>query len=335
MSGYDQSHQEQLLRMGLIEQHGSRLSRLIVQQKATMEQIETEVEQLQLKLRQRREAFEVVQCQQQALEFWQVSFEEVSIKEDQIIDRGAWGYTTRGTFRGTNVAIKRVYPEILRGTTVDRIRQELRMMAQVRHPNLVLFIAAVLNEQTGPIIITELLDTSLREAYQANLIGTSKQRILIDIASALSYLHAQSEPIIHRDVSTANVPLLSTQNNSWRAKLSDFGSANLARCAATLGQGAIVYTPPEAFPQHQTYFAQPPSRQTVKINVYGFGILACELITRKFPEANKLPNLVDAVRHVWPAIHQLVCACISIVAEERPTMLFVLSELKNLAAEPQ
>jgi len=32
-----------------------------------------------------------------------------------------------------------VYPDILKPHTVDRIRREISTMAQVRHPNLVLF----------------------------------------------------------------------------------------------------------------------------------------------------------------------------------------------------
>ena len=182
------------------------------------------------------------------IEFWQVTPEEVSIREDQILGGGAWGYVAKGTFRGTAVAVKRVYPSILQQSTLDRIRREIRTMAQIRHPNLVLFIAAVLNEQTGPMIVTELLDISLRQAYQANRVGANKRRIFQDVSSALVYLHQQREPIIHRDVSSANVLLISSPNDTWLAKLSDFGSANLARYATTPGEGAILYTAPEAYP---------------------------------------------------------------------------------------
>ena len=62
------------------------------------------------------------------------------------------------------------------------------------------------------MIITELLDTTLRKAY--------------DVASALCYLHGLEEPIIYRDVSSANVILKAVPKGEWKAKLSDFGSAN-------------------------------------------------------------------------------------------------------------
>ena len=124
----------------------------------------------------------------QEIEFWHVSPEEVQVGQE-ILGRGAWGFVAKGKFRGQRVAVKQVYPDILQQTTMDRIRREIRTMAQVRHPNLVLFIAAVIDDRTGPMIITEILDTSLRSAYERNRLGSNKLRIFQDVASALNYLH--------------------------------------------------------------------------------------------------------------------------------------------------
>ncbi len=266
------------------------------------------------------------------VEIWQVSPEEVSIREDEILGRGAWGYVAKGTFRGTTVAVKRVYPEILRQTMVDRILREIRTMAQIRHPNLVLFVAAVLNEQTGPMIVTELLDISLRSTYQDNCVGPNKRRIFGDISSALVYLHRQREPIIHRDVSSANVLLLSLPNNKWLAKLSDFGSANLARDATTPGEGAILYTAPEAFPQ-SPYSPQPPPQQTTKIDVYSFGVLACEVVTRTFPKSELFFRLLSSMEGVWRELHPLITSCVSHSPQDRPSMDTVLHHIKQLNSE--
>ena len=206
-------------------------------------------------------------------------------------------------------------------------------MAQIRHPNLVLFIAAALNEETGPLIVTELLDITLRQAYKANRVGGNKRRIFRDVSSALVYLHQQREPIIHRDVSSANVLLMSLPNDAWLAKLSDFGSANVARYATTPGEGAILYTAPEAYPRPPTY-PSPPSPQTTKIDVYSFGVLACEVITRVFPESNKFVGLIETVGHIWPEIHDLITSCVSHSPQDRPTMVNVLSQFQQLHSEP-
>ena len=269
----------------------------------------------------------------QEIEFWQVSPEEVVIHEDQIVGRGGWGYVAKGTFRGASVAVKRMHQAILYASTLERIRREVRTMAQIRHPNLVLFIAAILSEQTGPMIVTELLDTSLRSAYEDKQIGANKRKIFEDVSLALVYLHGQREPIVHRDVSSANVLLVSQPNDKWLAKLSDFGSANLARYATTPGEGAIVYTAPEAYPLPPTSpTPQPP--QTTKIDVYSFGVLMCEVVTGVFPECDKFNNLLGRVGCIWPQIHPLITSCVSHSPQDRPTMNNVLSRTRLINREP-
>ena len=302
-----------------------------LQQQVT--QSDGEIRQLQQQVVGLRRMLSATGGNTHEIEFWQVSPEEVSIREDQVLGGGAWGYVAKGTFRGTAVAVKRVYPSILQQSTFDRIRREIHTMAQIRHPNLVLFIAAVLNEQTGPMIVTELLDISLRQAYQANRVGANKRRIFQDVSSALVYLHQQREPIIHRDVSSANVLLISSPKDTWLAKLSDFGSANLARYATTPGEGAILYTAPEAYP-HPPTSPTPPPPQTTKIDVYSFGVLACEVITRVFPESDKFAGLMEAVGRNWPQIHQLISSCVSHSPQDRPTIVTVLAQLQQLESEP-
>ena len=264
----------------------------------------------------------------QEIEFWRVSAEEVQV-DQEILGGGAWGVVSKGKFRGQNVAVKRVYPSILQPTTVDRIRREISTMAQVRHPNLVLFIAAVIDDQTGPMIITEILDTSLRSAYERNRLGSNKLQILQDVASALNYLHLHREPIIHRDVSTANVLLEAIANNGWKAKLSDFGSANLVRYATTPGEGAIIYTAPEAFPQPPTS-PTPPPPQTPKIDVYSYGVLLGEVVTQQLPDPDRLQWMMQQVRRQWPQLHPLVTGCIQHNPDRRPTMAYILEELNKL-----
>ena len=46
-------------------------------------------------------------------------------------------------------------------------------------------------------------------------------------------------------MSAPNVLLKALPSGMWRAKVSNFGSANLARLAQTMGEGAIIYAAPE------------------------------------------------------------------------------------------
>ena len=208
----------------------------------------------------------------QALEMWELPREEVHISQT-LLGTGGWGYVARGTFRGQAVAVKCLHRAILSPENEGRLRREISIMSQVCHPNLLLLIGAVLtSEREGPLIVTELLDTSLRSAYEGgSLEERSKVPVLRDVASALTYLHSHRTPILHRDVSSANVLLeYARPDIQWKAKLSDFGSANLSHLASTPAEGAAVYAAPEVSTEDR-------SRQTAKIDVYSFGVLVCEV----------------------------------------------------------
>ena len=262
--------------------------------------------------------------------FWIVPRRHVTVLERSLGD-GAWGNVREGKFRGQQVAVKCVHEAIISKQTMQRVYREICTMSQVYHPNLVLFIAAVLDDQGGPMIITELLDTTLRKAYEDNLLSQLVvcMDIFRDVASALCYLHGLEEPIIHRDVSSANVLLKAMAKGEWKAKLSDFGSANWAKEASTMGDGALVYAAPEAYPVHPSLNVKPPP-QTTKIDVYSYGILLCEVALREFPNPDTLHKTIAKVKVKHDSLHSLVLMCTENDPEQRSTMSGVLDELNNV-----
>ena len=268
------------------------------------------------------------------IEFWCVSLREVEIHRDKVLGTGAWGVVCEGSFRGKRVAVKCVHSSILQPGTRGRVYREISTMAQLRHPNLVLFMAAVLDDKSGPKIITELLDMSLRSAYEKDLLGNGRCGIFRDVAAALNYLHCLREPIIHRDITSANVLLedMGGEGGAWKAKVGDFGSANLVRMATTFGEGAIVYTAPEAFPRPPKSTgsqSQPP--QTPKMDVYSYGVLLCEVVMSQFPELDQFEALVAVVSGRWPAMHSLITSCIEQEPDRRPSMANVLLQLDGMS----
>ena len=262
----------------------------------------------------------------QALELWELPREEVHISQT-ILGTGGWGYVARGTFRGQTVAVKCLHRGILSPQNEGRVRREISIMSQVRHPNLLLLIGAVLTvEGAGPLIVTELLDRSLRSAYEGGMLEErSKVPVLRDVASALIYLHSHHHtPIIHRDVSSANVLLEAIRDRKWKAKLSDFGSANLSHLATTPAEGAAVYSAPEVSTDNR-------SRQTVKIDVYSFGVLMCEVCLCRFPpEKRHFPSMLSDVRRTAPNMFPLARDCTSHAYQDRPGMREVLQRIDQL-----
>ena len=263
---------------------------------------------------------------------WKVSRRDIQIVQE--IGIGAWGTVARGVYHGQPVAVKWPHRYILSQHTLERLERETQLMTQVRHPNLLRIIAAVFDDesralQTSPMIITELLDMNLRQCYErGRLQGSSRMPIFRDVAYGLHYLHDRQEPIIHRDVSAPNVLLQALPAGMWRAKVSDFGSANLARLSKTAGEGAIIYTAPEAFPQIDP--SVPCYPHTTKIDVFSYGILLCEVITARLPDPEHFQERLELVKGQSLPLHGLIVSCTKHNPGNRPTIAQVIDELHKI-----
>ena len=170
------------------------------------------------------------------------------------------------------------------------------------------------------------MDTNLRQAYHNAQLTNNGVRlsILRDVSAALNYLHLQLNPIIHRDVSSANVLLLALPNNKWREKLSDFGSANLVQYANTFGPGAAMYAAPEVLRGEQ---------QSTKMDTFSFGKLLCEVFTNRLPGPGAFPSMLQSMAKDWPLMHQLISSCVQQDPNKRPAMSYIVDQLNLFTKE--
>jgi serine/threonine protein kinase len=249
---------------------------------------------------------------------------------DQEIGSGAWGVVSSGTFQGERVAIKQAHKALLAMTTIDMLKREVRIMSEVHHPNLVKFIGAVFDKAVEcgkdmPIIVLELMDTNLREAYRNYALSNFLISIFSDVAYAIRYLHERSQPIIHRDLSAPNVLLRKIPGLGYVAKVSDFGSANIVRQAQTAGAGSIIYAAPEMFPSYD--ITAPPKEQTTKVDVFSYGILVLEVLVRNIPTIGERHTLLQQVDREW---NRLIVHCTKVSPSDRPTMADILKQLSHL-----
>ena len=183
---------------------------------------------------------------------WIIQREEVVLSE-KILGRGAWGNVREGTFRGCQVAVKEIHALILSGHNRRLFQREMSIAARCRHPNLLQFIGVATDHDGSPLLVTELLDTSLRNLLSDRRLSQDEILILaLDVAKGLNYLHLNKPlPILHRDISSANI-LLWKREETWRAKLSDYGAANFMRQQMTVNPGAMIYSAPEAVTAQQS-----------------------------------------------------------------------------------
>ena len=214
---------------------------------------------------------------------WSIDQEHLEITE-HVLGRGAYGEVRVGIYQGTPVAVKKIHEVIISDYNRELFEREMKIASRIHHPNLVLFVGAV---TTGNLtIVNELMETSLRNFMeQGNLKPPDIHPISKDVACALVYLHSLPDPIVHCDVSSANV-LLNAKKDGWQAKLGDFGSANFLAKLRTLGPGCVAYAAPEAGDRN---------RQSPKMDVYSFGVLLLEMCVGKFIDQHTLESTKVAV----------------------------------------
>ena len=249
---------------------------------------------------------------------WLVHRDEINLTEEEL-GRGGWGVVKVATFRGARIAAKCLYGALNYGYWQNVFSREMNMAARIRHPNLLQFIGATLDGEL--IILSELMPTSLRavlERARELLPHQQISTISLDVARALNYLHLmQPTPLIHRDVSSANV-LLEPQNDSWKAKVSDYGSVNLLQNLRTVGPGNPVYAAPEA---------NIPPQQSPKMDIFSFGVLLVEMCTACFPDVSDRERLIRSIQH--PDMVELIQWCLTENKDARPSANDIIVELSE------
>eukprot|EP00731_Ephydatia_muelleri_P004666 Em0002g842a len=175
---------------------------------------------------------------------WVVDRSEI-ILTDKVLGIGGWGTVQVAKFRGLSVAAKCIHQNILSKYNIALFKREMNLAAITRHPNLLQFIGATI--EGNPIILMELMQTSLRAVLENVKNGEllSRQQIVgiaKNVALGLNYLHnMKPDPIIHRDLSSANVLLECSGTDIWKAKISDFGAAIFLECMNTPTPGNVSY----------------------------------------------------------------------------------------------
>ena len=182
---------------------------------------------------------------------WVISRNEIQMTKN-CLGRGGWGSVNEGTYCGCTVAVKQIHDLILSRHNRLLFEREMNIASACRHPCLLQFIGAT-NDEGTPLFVTELMEMSLRALLEHRQLSETEIRtISLDVARALNYLHQKKpSPIIHRDVSSANV-LLWRQGDQWRGKVSDYGTANFMQQTMTVAPGAMIYSAPEALTSNQT-----------------------------------------------------------------------------------
>ncbi|TDH73220.1 hypothetical protein CCR75_002319 [Bremia lactucae] len=255
-------------------------------------------------------------------------------------------------YRGKKVMVKRVESEVTDSYVTKALIVEARTLSTISHPNITNLLGVTWLAGTDFAVVTEFmakgdLKTVLTSA-EVDLDISAKLSMCFDVASALAYLHETERILSVKQLSSRKVLI----NEALDCKLSLFEcvpSTDNSRGPITYGLDKIVWLPPEIITRSSPMDAR-------KHNIYAFGVLASEILTRTAPYKSlidKLGNtmsdieLVSRVRRQDPLrphenrqefssapaiVRQLIEQCLSYAPMSRPTardLVKVLSFAKN------
>jgi len=225
---------------------------------------------------------------------WVIPYEELKI--DKQIGMGSYGIVYKAKWKGVDVAVKKFIKQTaMDETTLLGFRAEVAFLSQLHHPNIVLFIGACLKTPNLCVVTEYLKNGSLKDMLADKSVPMkwkTKMRIGHSAALGLHYLHSLEPVILHRDLKSSNLMMESEENT----KIIDFGFARIKQENATMTRcGSPSWTAPEVI-RGEKY--------TEKADIYSFGIILWELLTRQQPykERNFMGVGMDVLNGVRPSI---------------------------------
>jgi tetratricopeptide (TPR) repeat protein len=246
-------------------------------------------------------------------------------------------YRARDRHTGLDVALK-----VLREgsqSEAERFKREARVLAEVRHPCIVRYVAHGETVHGAPYLAMEWLDgMTLEERLAAQGLTTRESvRLAIRVAEALAVLHARG--IVHRDIKPANVFLPGGSVDA--AKLLDLGIVRVAAATrAFTSTGFAIGTPGYMAPEQ----ARGEKSVDARADVFSLGCVLYECLTGRVAFLGEGPMAVlakvlleDAPRvsetrpDVAPELDGLVAAMLAKPREKRPASIeAVLTALREL-----
>ncbi|XP_004496487.1 serine/threonine-protein kinase STY46-like isoform X2 [Cicer arietinum] len=256
-----------------------------------------------------------------------------SLKIGEKLASGSCGDLYHGVYLGEDVAVKVLRSEQLNDALEDEFTQEVAILRQVHHKNVVRFIGACTKCPHLCIVTEYMTGGSLYDYLHKNHNVLELSQLLkfaIDVCKGMEYLHGNN--IIHRDLKTANL-LMDTKNV---VKVADFGVARFLNQGGvmTAETGTYRWMAPEVI-NHQPY--------DQKADVFSFSIVLWELVTAKVPYDTMTPLQAalgvrqglrpELPKHGHPKLLDLMQKCWEAIPSSRPSFNEIRTELENLLLE--
>jgi eukaryotic-like serine/threonine-protein kinase len=191
-------------------------------------------------------------------------------------------YLGYDSFAGREVAVKAIFPEVLKDREKGRLYRHLlvteaSLAGKLLHPHIVQIFDAVIDEDQSYIVMEYVPGGTLEQFCSPhNLLPLNRMvEMIFKCTRALEY--ANRLGITHRDIKPANI-LLAKAGNTGDIKISDFGAALMAGSEQTSTQVSGVGSP--AYMSPQQVRDQSLNHQT---DIYSLGVVMYQLLTGRLP----------------------------------------------------
>ncbi|CAN6211874.1 unnamed protein product [Urochloa humidicola] len=198
--------------------------------------------------------------------------------ESNKLGEGGFGAVYKGVLPdGDEIAVKRLSKSSTQG--VEELKNELALVAKLRHKNLVRLVGVCLEQQERLLVYEFVPNRSLdlilfdtENEQREQLDWGQRYRIINGIARGLQYLHEDSQlKVVHRDLKASNILL----DENLNPKISDFGLARIfgrdqTQAVTNRVVGTYGYMAPE-YVMRGNY--------SVKSDAFSFGVMVLEIVT--------------------------------------------------------
>lgn len=211
----------------------------------------------------------------------------------------------------------------------EHFAREARFLMQLSHPQIAKVVDHFTEEGRNYLILEYIRGQDLRQLVKQH--GAQNESVVLDwsaqIASILQYLHSQSPPIIHRDLTPDNL----VRRDDGTITLIDFGAANefVGNATGTL-VGKQAYIAPE----------QLRGKASLASDLYALGGTMFFLLTGADPEALMSSHPKETRSDVSDKTDNLVANCTELEQVDRPESAAILCDkirdcIASLPKEPK
>ncbi|KAH6791396.1 mitogen-activated protein kinase kinase kinase 3 [Perilla frutescens var. frutescens] len=199
-------------------------------------------------------------------------------RKGKLLGRGTFGHVYLGfnSENGQMCAIKEVKvvsDDQSSKESLKQLNQEIHLLSQLSHPNIVQYYSSDLNEERLSVYLEYVSGGSIHKLLQeyGSFAEPVIQNYTRQILSGLAYLHGRNT--VHRDIKGANILV----DPNGEIKLADFGMAkHIASCSSMLSfKGSPYWMAPEVVMNTNGY--------SLPVDIWSLGCTVLEMAAAKPP----------------------------------------------------